>query len=68
LLDEDDGAMADGYPYVHLVRGTLLDELGRHEAAIASLEHAAAAARNAHEARQIDERIARIRERGRHEL
>jgi RNA polymerase sigma-70 factor (ECF subfamily) len=61
LLDE---AVAD-YPYAHLVRGTLLDELGRDAAAITALEHAAALARNDHEARHIRARIARIRERGR---
>jgi RNA polymerase sigma-70 factor (ECF subfamily) len=60
LLDEEGVA---GYPYVHLVRGALLEELGRDEAAIDALEHAAAEARNAHEARQIRERITRIRER-----
>jgi RNA polymerase sigma-70 factor (ECF subfamily) len=65
LLDEGGGAMVDGYPYAHLVRGTLLDELGRDDAAITALEHAAGVARNAHEAGQIRDRIARIRERGR---
>jgi RNA polymerase sigma-70 factor (ECF subfamily) len=62
-LLNDDGLA--GYPYAHLVRGALLEELGRDEAAIEALEHAAAAARNAPEARQIRERIARIRERAR---
>jgi RNA polymerase sigma-70 factor (ECF subfamily) len=65
LLDESGGTRLDGYPYAHLVRGTLLDELGRDEAAIAALEQAAAAGRNDHEARQIRDRITRIRERGR---
>ncbi len=59
LLDEGD----TDYPYAHLVRGALLEELGSDEAAIAALEHAAAHARNGHEARQIRDRIARARER-----
>jgi RNA polymerase sigma-70 factor (ECF subfamily) len=59
LLDE---SVAE-YPYADLVRGALLEELGRNVDAIAALERAAAAARNAHEARQIGERIARIRRR-----
>lgn len=61
LLDEGDAS----YPYAHLVRGALLEEIGRGEEAITALERAAAGARNGHEARQIHERIARIRERGR---
>ena len=48
------------YPYVHLVRGTLLEELGRAEQARASLSIAMANARNAHEAAQIKARIERI--------
>ena len=48
------------YPYVHLVRGTLLEELGRAEQARASLAIAMANARNAHEAAQIKARIERI--------
>lgn len=60
LLDE-----AIDYPYAHLVRGALLEELGRDDEAIASLERAAKDARSAHEARQIEERIERIRERRR---
>jgi predicted RNA polymerase sigma factor len=65
LLDESGGAIVAGYPYANLVRGALLEELGRNDAAVAALEQAASAARNAHEARQIGERITRIRERGR---
>jgi predicted RNA polymerase sigma factor len=45
------------------VRGALLEELGRHAAAIAALERAAKDARNPEEARQIADRIARIRAR-----
>lgn len=57
LLD----AYVVGYAYAELVRGALLEELGRDEEAIAALDRAAAAARNPHEARQIRERIERIR-------
>jgi RNA polymerase sigma-70 factor (ECF subfamily) len=57
-----DGSVA-GYPYADLVRGALLEELGEDDAAITALERAAAAARNAHEVRQIGERIVRIRSR-----
>jgi RNA polymerase sigma-70 factor (ECF subfamily) len=64
VLDEGGDAGVAGVPYAHLVRGALLDELGRDEEAMAALELAAAAARNAHEARQIRARIGRIRERG----
>jgi RNA polymerase sigma-70 factor (ECF subfamily) len=58
-----DSAVADD-AYADLVRGALLDELGRHAEARASLERAAAGARNAHEAAQIRTRIGRIRARG----
>lgn len=57
LLDDIDAA---DYPYVHLVRGELLDEVGQPQAAVDSLVRAADAARNAHEARQIQDRIERI--------
>jgi RNA polymerase sigma-70 factor (ECF subfamily) len=57
LLDES----VSGYPYADLVRGALLEELGHDAEAIAALERAAKAARNAHEARQVRERIASIR-------
>jgi RNA polymerase sigma-70 factor (ECF subfamily) len=65
LLDDDGGLEADRYPYVHLVRGAMLDELARHEEALAAHRRAAEHARNPHETRQIRERIARARERGR---
>ncbi len=61
LLDEDVG----DYAYAHLVRGALLEELGRDDEAITSLELAASLARNAHEARQIRGRIERLRAKGR---
>jgi RNA polymerase sigma-70 factor (ECF subfamily) len=51
----------DDYPYAHLVRGVLLDELGRRDEAIAALEHAKAGARNSAEAAQIEERLRRAR-------
>jgi RNA polymerase sigma-70 factor (ECF subfamily) len=56
LLDES----VAGHPYADLVRGALLEEIGECDEAIATLHRAAAAARNAHEERQIRERIARI--------
>lgn len=58
LLDESVAA----YPYSHLVRGALLEELGHGEAAAIALEAAAACARNEREARQIRARIARVRQ------
>src|SRR5262249_54903893 len=48
------------YPYVHLVRGTLLGEAGQREAAAAELERAMRRARNEHERRQIEERLSRF--------
>jgi RNA polymerase sigma-70 factor (ECF subfamily) len=61
LLDEVD----DGAPYLHLVRGALLEELGDLEGAARSLRDAMAVARNAHEARQIEARVLRIEARTR---
>jgi RNA polymerase sigma-70 factor (ECF subfamily) len=55
LLGESDA------PYADVVRGALLEELGRDEEALAALERAAASARNAPEARQLRERAANIR-------
>jgi RNA polymerase sigma-70 factor, ECF subfamily len=48
------------YPYVHLVRGTLLADAGQVAAAAAALGEAARLSRNVHERRQIEERIARL--------
>jgi RNA polymerase sigma-70 factor (ECF subfamily) len=48
------------YPYVHLVRGALLADAGRKAEAAADLQTAARGARNEHERRQIQERIARL--------
>lgn len=47
-------------PYLHLVRGALLAELGRTEEARASLRLAAQHARNAHERAQIDQRLRQL--------
>jgi RNA polymerase sigma-70 factor, ECF subfamily len=51
----------DSYPYSHLVRGVLLEELGRRDEAIAALERAKAGARNSAEAAQIEQRLRRLR-------
>jgi RNA polymerase sigma-70 factor, ECF subfamily len=59
LLDEETSEGAS-YPYAHLVRGTLLEELGRAEEARAELSRAIAVARNAHEAAQIKARLERL--------
>lgn len=60
LLDAEGGADGSGYPYVHLVRGTLLDEMGRHVEAREALTRARDRARNAAERRQIDERLSSV--------
>ena len=49
------------YPYVHLVRGALLDEAEEREAAAVELERALHHARNEHERRQIRMRLSRLR-------
>ena len=51
---------AAAYPYVHLVRGTLLADAGQAEAAVQALTEAAHQARNAHERGQIEARITRL--------
>jgi RNA polymerase sigma-70 factor, ECF subfamily len=60
LLDDRSTIDASTYPYVHLVRGTLLAELGRMEEAVTSLREAERAARNCAEAAQIGDQIARV--------
>jgi RNA polymerase sigma-70 factor (ECF subfamily) len=60
LLERDDGLDVRGYPYFHLVRGAILEELGRIDEARASLLHAVERSRNPHEAEQIRARIARL--------
>jgi len=62
LLDDRRIIDATEYPYVHLVRGTLLAELGRTEEARASLLLALGEARNAAESTQIEEQLARLAE------
>lgn len=51
---------AGSYPYVHLVKGTLLAEAGETEAALHSLQAASIHARNDHERRQVAAQIACI--------
>jgi RNA polymerase sigma-70 factor (ECF subfamily) len=59
LLERSD-IDARAYPYVHLVRGTLLTEAGQTAAAAHALEEAARCARNEHERRQIEKRISHL--------
>jgi len=49
-----------GYPYVHIVRGALLEELGRHAEARDALLLAHRHARNAAERAQIESRLAKL--------
>jgi RNA polymerase sigma-70 factor (ECF subfamily) len=58
LLDDRSTIDPSTYPHVHLVRGTLLAELGRIEEARTSLREAQRVARNRAEAAQIGDRIA----------
>jgi RNA polymerase sigma-70 factor (ECF subfamily) len=60
LIDDDGIAAPSSYPYVHLVRGTLLGELGRIDEARAALTLAAENARNAPEREQILTRIVNL--------
>ena len=53
LLENTGEIDASSYPYVFLVRGTLLGELGRVEEAKQTLDRAEQHARNAHERAQI---------------
>jgi RNA polymerase sigma-70 factor (ECF subfamily) len=58
LLDcAADGIEVTSYPYAHLVRGTLLAEVGRVDEARGELEQAAHVARNARERAQIQTRL-----------
>ncbi len=59
LLDEAD-IDANAYPYVHLVRGTLLADAGEKAAAQAALEEAVRCARNEHERMQIRDKITKL--------
>jgi RNA polymerase sigma-70 factor (ECF subfamily) len=60
LLERDDGLDVQGYPYFHLVRGAILEQLGRTDEARASFARAAEQARNPHEAGQLRARLARF--------
>lgn len=60
LLDDQRTTDADEYPYVHLVRGTLLAELGRGQEARECLLRARDVARNGAESCQIEEQLARL--------
>jgi hypothetical protein len=51
----------EAYPYVHLVRGSLLAELGQIDAARQALAHAKEHARNAHERAQIRAQLGAFR-------
>jgi RNA polymerase sigma-70 factor (ECF subfamily) len=60
LLDDRSAIDAEGYPYVHLVRGALLEELCRIDEARDSLQRALSLARNEVERLQILGRIERL--------
>lgn len=60
LLERIDGIDVETYPYVHVVRGVLLAELGRVESARSELHLAAARARNHSEAMRIRGQIAKL--------
>lgn len=57
LLEAGDAPDVSGYPYVHLVRGALLEDLGRHDEARHALTRAREGARNAAEREQINRRL-----------
>jgi RNA polymerase sigma-70 factor (ECF subfamily) len=60
LLEDGAGPDVTGYPYVHLVRGALLEDLGRHDEARHALRRAREGARNAAEREQIDRRLSAL--------
>lgn len=60
LLERAGEPDAADYPYVHLVRGALLEELDRHDEARDALMVARRTARNAAERAQIDHRLANL--------
>lgn len=60
LLDDRRFVDGEAYPYVHLVRGSLLAELGHTDAARAALGQAEQQARNSGERAQIRAQIARL--------
>lgn len=60
LLEPGGAIDVGGYPYVHLVRGALLEELGDTEEARSCLERAVGSARNAEERAQVQARLDRL--------
>ena len=60
LLETDGTPDLSDYPYVHLVRGALLEELGRRAEARTALIRARVRARNAAEREQIDRRLSAL--------
>jgi len=60
LLEKSSSLDIESYPYVHLVRGTLLAELEQRDAARAALTLAAQQARNAAERTQIRRRLEQL--------
>jgi RNA polymerase sigma-70 factor (ECF subfamily) len=60
LLEPERGPDVSGHPYVHLVRGVLLEELGRLPQAREALAEASRHARNSAERAQIEERLAKL--------
>jgi RNA polymerase sigma-70 factor, ECF subfamily len=60
LLGEDADIAVRRDSYVHLVRATLLEELGDCDEALTELEQAQGKARNQHERKEIGERIQRL--------
>jgi RNA polymerase sigma-70 factor (ECF subfamily) len=60
LLEDSAGPDVSGYPYVHLVRGALLEDLGRLDEARQALTRARESSRNAAEREQIDRRLSAL--------
>jgi RNA polymerase sigma-70 factor (ECF subfamily) len=60
LLEPGGEPDVTGYPYLHLVRGALLTELGRYAEARAALLLAHQHARNAAERAQVESRLATL--------
>lgn len=60
LLEQGGAPDVSAYPYVHLVRGALLEELGRHADALDALRLAHRHARNAAERAQIETRLGKL--------
>lgn len=60
LLEDRRGPDVRGYPYLHLVRGALFEELGRVHEAREALTLAREQARNSADRAQIDARLAKL--------